>query len=396
MPKPNEVSIIIPAYITKGPQIGWFIECLESVKDTGSEIIVVDDGSTINLNFLQKRFPFEWYRIASNSGSSKARNVGVAASSKEFIFPLDCDDLLSTDVYETFLSYWKGVPLYPDLFKFSDKKPQKIHRLLDFDCAHLQKHIGISSVSVLHTVEQHKFIGGWRENIKYLEDGEYNNRLMYIYCGERVPIPVTKYRQHPDQKTAINAGIHQEAFKEVLQISRSFNMAGCCGGKSRVKSAKVVSSMKPKKSTNVSTMPGEKGGLILVKYVTGKGKGKHYYKGNVTKFPYKVVFGQVLYADKKDVNEASYFELVHGTPAAAKKVEVIKKSPRVVATKRVPVEEVVETIDIPDIGTMRYKDVLAWLDTVEIDSSLAARILYIEKEGRNRKKIKAFLERRLK
>jgi glycosyltransferase involved in cell wall biosynthesis len=219
MLKTSDVSIIIPAYITNKIQFNYLIACLDSAVSTGSEVIVVDDGSPVDLTAVQKKFPlFTLYQVPYNVGSSRARNLGVDIASNELIFPLDADDVLVTDKFLTFLNYWDGIPMYSDLIIFSDIKPEKIYRLLDFDCDLLYEHVGIASVSVLHTKSMWKFIGGWDEDILYLEDGEYNARLMYEYCAKRIPIPLVMYRKHEFQKTHLQSSVHNEKLHNVLTI----------------------------------------------------------------------------------------------------------------------------------------------------------------------------------
>ena len=45
---------------------------------------------------------------------------------------------------------------------------------------------------------------------------------------------------------------------------------------------------------------------------------------------------------------------------------------------------------------VKYLKVLAWLDEINPSTTLAIRVLEIEKQGRNRKRVKKYLENRLK
>ncbi|NMA50683.1 MAG: glycosyltransferase family 2 protein [Mollicutes bacterium] len=86
----KKLSIIIPLYNTPLP---YFKECLDSccINDE-VEIIVVDDGSTLNYENLLKRYDLKYVKIA-NGGVSKARNVGMLLSTGEYITFLDSDDV---------------------------------------------------------------------------------------------------------------------------------------------------------------------------------------------------------------------------------------------------------------------------------------------------------------
>ena len=220
MPK---ISAIVPVYIKHEDQIPWLEECLNSICPVVDEVIVMDDGSPVDLSDVQVVGDnIEWYRLGTNHGTSRARNLAVEYASNDLIFPLDCDDLIIPEAFELFIAEWDGTPLYPDLMKLRSNGDSKIHRLLDFQCDLLMKHIGISSVNVLHTKAQWNSVGRWDEDIEYLEDGEYNTRLMYWFCAKRVPIPVVKYRQHKYQKTRLHSSEHEQQLRQMLVKVRNY------------------------------------------------------------------------------------------------------------------------------------------------------------------------------
>jgi glycosyltransferase involved in cell wall biosynthesis len=72
-------------------------QCLDSVKDIVDEIIIVDTGSTdrtkeIAKNFTDKIYDFEWI-----DDFSAARNFAFRQATKDYIFWLDADDVLSEE-----------------------------------------------------------------------------------------------------------------------------------------------------------------------------------------------------------------------------------------------------------------------------------------------------------
>ena len=91
---PKTVSVIIPYY--NGSK--WIDRALISVFDQtikADEVIVVNDGSTIEeqsaIDALSKQYPFTLIH-KENGGQGSARNVGVAASTANYISFLDQDD----------------------------------------------------------------------------------------------------------------------------------------------------------------------------------------------------------------------------------------------------------------------------------------------------------------
>lgn len=95
-PTGTRVSVVIPAYNA----IRTISETLESVisQTHGNlEILVVDDGSTDGTMAIAEAFAARDQRVRpirqANGGVAAARNAGIAASTGDFIAPLDADDL---------------------------------------------------------------------------------------------------------------------------------------------------------------------------------------------------------------------------------------------------------------------------------------------------------------
>jgi len=92
-----KLSIIIPAYNAEE-----FLEAtiLSAVKITppALEVIVVDDGSTDQTSAICASFGNKiCYRRVKNGGVSRARNIGAAMATGEWLLFLDADDLLLPD-----------------------------------------------------------------------------------------------------------------------------------------------------------------------------------------------------------------------------------------------------------------------------------------------------------
>jgi len=291
--------------------------------------------------------------------------------------------------------------------------------MMDFDCDLLEKHV-FASVNVLHYKMYCEMLGGWDEQIEYIEDGEYTSRLLYIYCGKRFPEAVIKYRQHKFQKTKLFKHEHKQRLRKVLSKVRGYKMAGCCGGRRPMKNPKVktkvtttpMNAFASKGALVVPGVPGAKEGLVLVKYVGGEGKGKHYYKGVATGFGYKVMFGQFVNVDPADVRSSLFQEVVKERPKPVKsmpkpvalkpvvKPESVKEVERVsVFEDEVEIDENLEGdeeyLDLTEILDKKYQVVLATLDDLAPTQEEAVIILDAEIQGKNRKKVKTYLERRL-
>ena len=98
----SKISIIIPVYNVKKEYLN---KCLESVfnqKYKCFEVIVVDDGSTIDYNDILKKFNCIRYYKIDNHGVSYARNIGIKSSIGDYVMFLDADDYLSLNALSYF------------------------------------------------------------------------------------------------------------------------------------------------------------------------------------------------------------------------------------------------------------------------------------------------------
>jgi hypothetical protein len=306
-----DISIIIPVYCTTEESLDWFGECLESAKMQDCDIVIIDDGSPQDISKVAKQFRLAYHRIA-HAGVSAARNYAVRQSTQSLIIPLDCDDRITKGAVRKLLSVWDGsTPVYPDIRKFGLETVDH-YVLLDFDCDHIYNHVGFSSVNVLHKKDQWKSIGGWDELFDFYEDGFYNAKLFANFCGKRFPEPLIEYRIHDNQRTKVYKSRAYAYAKKIITRIRSLDMPCASCSKRRSQQLSNMGMNNPaavaptariaeRSAVDVSTLPGEIEGRVLALYIGGQGRGKHYYRGIVSSFPYKVVYGDYVYADPRDV-----------------------------------------------------------------------------------------------
>ena len=102
------ISVIVPVYNVER----YLEECLNSIQHqsyTNIEVILVNDGSTDHSKMICERYCEEDSRFhllnQENQGQSVARNVGVAASTGEFIAFVDSDDIIQHNYLETLMQY---------------------------------------------------------------------------------------------------------------------------------------------------------------------------------------------------------------------------------------------------------------------------------------------------
>jgi len=408
----RDVTVIIPSYVTNEQSLGWLYECVQSALNQDCQVIVYDDCSKLDIEKLKNDFNnvgnLRVFKGTSHKGVSYARNRAVEYAKTSLILPLDCDDILVDGAVEKLLNLWTGIPVYPDLSKFGIVEIPH-YRLLDFSCDLLQKKLGISSVNVLHSVDQWRSVGGWDEHLDLYEDADYNAKLMLTYCGINLHEPLVRYRQHETQKTRkiSDANISVNIARDILNGLRRLAVScPSCGGKRRTASEAVRQQVVP---VAPESLPGTQDGRILSLYIGGKGQSTHYYRGVSTKFAYKVKYGEYYYVDPSDATgpetpgRRSLFIKVEKSSTIAKVEEqklqevTVTRTP-VVDTVRTPVVEasapVVEApvVDnLPDVANMSFND----LKNLEIDEDGLSKLLSREESGRARKGIINYLKKRI-
>jgi hypothetical protein len=151
----------------------------------------------------------------------------------------------------------------------------------------------------------------------------------------------------------------------------------------------------------------------LAEYVGGKGRGKHYYRGVGTNFPYKVKHGEAYYVDPQDARTKtersnSLFVTVQRdvpepTPEVAQAVTklaaepAVRLTPRVAPEEKTPVEKKApprffkkENEDaLPDIANLKWQKEIRHM---EFTSAQARQLIKIEEAGKGRVKVLAHLK----
>ena len=110
---PPLVSIVIPCFISTPRQADLLAETLAPVVQqtfTDYEVLLVDDGSPVQVDSVIARSGRLQIRRQPNGGSAAARNTGIAASRGQFLVFLDADDHLLAGGLETAVSALQSAP----------------------------------------------------------------------------------------------------------------------------------------------------------------------------------------------------------------------------------------------------------------------------------------------
>lgn len=112
----KRLSIVVPIYNSE-KYIDTFLEdILKQINVEEDEIVLVDDGSTDNSNEICKNYQDKYKNIIrfytiTNSGPSKARNIGIQEAEGKYLFFLDIDDTIENDYIEQLLKHIQNYDL---------------------------------------------------------------------------------------------------------------------------------------------------------------------------------------------------------------------------------------------------------------------------------------------
>jgi glycosyltransferase involved in cell wall biosynthesis len=190
----REVSIVVPAFNCAQ----WLKAAVESCLGQSLrpvQVIVVDDGSTDDPQGICEKFGDRiCYRRLENGGVSRARNIGAAMASGDWLVFLDADDVLLPHALEVLLACAEksnAGMAYGMVIERAE--PGKLARLNGFDFAAgapptgaertLRRGAVATPGSAIVRAELHRRVGGFVSGYEPLEDRDY-----FAKCGclERV------------------------------------------------------------------------------------------------------------------------------------------------------------------------------------------------------------------
>jgi GT2 family glycosyltransferase len=209
-----KVSILTPVYADSPDKAQWLGEALQSIAEqthTDWEVVIIDDGSPVNLGFVQAQFSdsirFRWLKAAGNQGPAKCRNTAAALATGEALLALDADDRLANpEALAAMVEVWgrdRSKVVYGDLQRLAKQPdgrfaPDRIFELPEYTFNRSLDPSGIIPVTALHSVECHNKAGGWKPELEAgLEDVEYWISVGKAgFCGVHIPHVTLLYRQH--------------------------------------------------------------------------------------------------------------------------------------------------------------------------------------------------------
>lgn len=207
MNRPSRVSVIVPFYNCR------FVDrAINSALDQTHpdvEIVVVNDGSTRELDRLE---PFRGrVRVVdkSNGGTASALNAGTRAATGDYWTWLSSDDLYHPEkvaaqlalMHESRASVSYGSWVNIDADDNEHELQRHAHpRRTDFARALIRSNF-INGCTVMMRREVLDRVGRFDEGLKYTQDYDYWIRVAYFHNFAYLDRPLVRYRIHPQQTT---------------------------------------------------------------------------------------------------------------------------------------------------------------------------------------------------
>ncbi|MEH6986468.1 glycosyltransferase [Cytobacillus firmus] len=223
------VSVIIPFY-----NCGYINQAIESVllqTYPNIEIIVVDDGSSANIELLEPYLSEIAYYQKPNGGVASALNHGLKNASGEYTAWLSSDDLFDKHKIErqTYFMMEKGSTISFTNFNLIDENNAitkfNVGKAFADELEVLQTMSSfnpINGCTVMMSKKVQDRIGYFDETLKYAQDYEYWIRTALAYPIHYLHATLTNYRVH-DKMGSIRHGFDQR--QEFYMVREKYNEA---------------------------------------------------------------------------------------------------------------------------------------------------------------------------
>jgi glycosyltransferase involved in cell wall biosynthesis len=188
------VTVVIPCFNAER-YLAQAIDSALSQTHANIEVLVVDDGSTDGSRDVIASYGSRIRsHIGPNAGPSRARNTGIDLARGTFTQFLDADDLLSPTKVEACLQAAPEAPslAFSRLTRFSDEPSATPSRLTQRFARLFRTHppqwgsvsqleyilrTAVQTSVILHRTDLLRRVGGFRTDIKHLEDTDLALRL---------------------------------------------------------------------------------------------------------------------------------------------------------------------------------------------------------------------------
>lgn len=230
----TRVSIVIPCY-QQGCYLAQAIDSCLSQTYTDIETIVVNDGSSDSTDEVARRYGSRiTYIKQENGGLGAARNRGMASATGRFLKFLDADDHLHPEQIERQVAAIAGrenCVSFTALRNYMDGKPEEawdhVPQFKNLMPDIFADHDGCAPHNILVPALLARKIGGFREDIRFVEDWDFIFRLSLLD-----PVVVVDkrvggyYRRRPGSMSTNRVGMVTNAARALVDAHCQLPLAG--------------------------------------------------------------------------------------------------------------------------------------------------------------------------
>lgn len=229
------VSIILPTY-NRESTVSAALNSVFNQLYTNWELIIVDDGSTDNTvltinSLIKDRDNITFITCKTNGGVSKARNIGIEASSGDFIAYLDSDNTWDTRYLQAMIGancrtgFAHGATYSGQLLYSGKQRELSGFRFGHFNKSLLANNNYIDLNSFIHKRALTSTVGLFDESLKRCVDWEFISRIAAHTSVLSVPILLSNYfLLAVDNTITGNISIESHVDKARKMVISNFNM----------------------------------------------------------------------------------------------------------------------------------------------------------------------------
>ena len=119
---PRSISVIVPVH-NKAVELSQCLRALTECREAPSEIIVVDDQSTENIQEVAARHGARYFRTPWRGGPALGRNLGAKHASCEILLFVDADVVVPANTFQIVRQYFDQDARLSALFGSYDDEP---------------------------------------------------------------------------------------------------------------------------------------------------------------------------------------------------------------------------------------------------------------------------------
>lgn len=193
----GKVSVIIPSY-NHGKYLFEAITSVFNQSYKNIEVIVVNDGSNDNTEYVSTQFELVKYYKTENRGVSHARNYGIKKSTGEYIICLDADDTLKENYIDEVIKYINQYDIVSTNFQMfgeSNNFSQIKNGLINYNNLKHRNHVHCAAIFKREMFDK---INGFDEKMLLgYEDWDYWRRAARLgYSIYVIKDALLNYRKH--------------------------------------------------------------------------------------------------------------------------------------------------------------------------------------------------------